>query len=277
MTCYNRKAMTLACLEALAAQILPVDVNVSVFLMDDGSTDGTSDAIRDRFPEATVLRGDGSLYWNGGMGVAFAEAARANFDFYLWLNDDTYLYPNALSTLLGAYSFTKRLGPQSIIVGSVVDPATGKHSYGGVSRHSAWRPVRFVPVLPESLPRQCDCMNGNCVLIPAAVAERVGNLSCEFRHGIGDFDYGLRARKAGCFVWIAPGYVASCKPNPRQGTWRDAKLPFMERWKKLLGPKGLPPREWFIFCLRHSGPLWPLTCTLPYLRLMASCVFPSLA
>ena len=36
------------------------------------------------------------------MRVAFAEAMRSGFDYYLWLNDDTGLYPKALYTLLEA-------------------------------------------------------------------------------------------------------------------------------------------------------------------------------
>jgi hypothetical protein len=36
-----------------------------------------------------VLGGDGSLFWNGGMRLAYADAMRSDFDYYLWLNGDT--------------------------------------------------------------------------------------------------------------------------------------------------------------------------------------------
>ncbi len=46
LTCFNRKQKTLACLEALFNQELPADVDISTYLVDDASTDGTRDAVR---------------------------------------------------------------------------------------------------------------------------------------------------------------------------------------------------------------------------------------
>jgi len=91
-------------------------------------------------------------------------------------------------------------------------------------------------------------MNGNCVLIPRSAAERVGNLDARFTHRMGDLDYGFRARRAGCALWIAPGYVGTCAANAPA----DETLPVRERWRRLLGPKGLPPREWWVFTWRHN-------------------------
>ena len=46
--------------------------------MDDGSTDGTADAVRHAFDSVTVIRGDGSLYWAAAM--ARAERVAATHD-----------------------------------------------------------------------------------------------------------------------------------------------------------------------------------------------------
>ena len=93
MACYNRKDLTIKCLEHLHAQsvLLEKQASINGFLMDDGSTDGTTEAVRERFPSVEVLQGDGSLFWNGGMHAAFAEALKGDYDYYLWLNDDTFL------------------------------------------------------------------------------------------------------------------------------------------------------------------------------------------
>jgi len=56
----------------------------------------------------------------------------------------------------------------------------------------------------------------------------------------------LRARKEGCQIVIAPGYFGVCSANDGAGLWTDDRLPFLVRWKKLLGPKGLPIKEWMI-------------------------------
>ena len=73
---------------------------LDVFVLDDASSDGTGEAIAEQFPEVTVLRGDGKLYWNGGMRRAFAAAIAGDYDYYLWMNDDTTLDDGALALLL---------------------------------------------------------------------------------------------------------------------------------------------------------------------------------
>jgi GT2 family glycosyltransferase len=115
-------------------------------------------------------------------------------------------------------------------------------------------------------------MNGNCVLIPRAVATGVGNLDSAFVHVMGDFDYGLRARTAGFGIWVLPGFAGICDKNSLAGTFFDRSLAVPERWRRMQSPKGLPPAEWKIFCRRHAGSLWMLYFFWPYLRM----VFPQL-
>ena len=83
ITCHNRKAKTVACLHALFANDLPKDYSLEIFLVDDGSTDGTEQAVRGRYPKVNIIKGDGNLYWNGGMRVAFADAIEQGFDIFL--------------------------------------------------------------------------------------------------------------------------------------------------------------------------------------------------
>jgi GT2 family glycosyltransferase len=109
-------------------------------------------------------------------------------------------------------------------------------------------------------------MNGNFTIIPAAVASRLGNLDSAFQHQLGDFDYGLRAVRAGIPIFIAPGYFGYCRDNPSSGTWRDSGLPLRMRWRHLMSPKGAPPREWFLYTLRHFGWRWPIYLLSPYVK-----------
>ena len=47
LTCHNRKEKTLKCLNSITAQHIPKQVGkIDVFLVDDGSTDGTSEAVK---------------------------------------------------------------------------------------------------------------------------------------------------------------------------------------------------------------------------------------
>ena len=88
MAVHNRRDLTLACLDSLRAQQLAGDT-LDVFVLDDASTDGTAAAVLERHPDVRLLRGNGQLYWNGGMRRAFGEAMAADYDYYLWMNDDT--------------------------------------------------------------------------------------------------------------------------------------------------------------------------------------------
>jgi GT2 family glycosyltransferase len=267
MTSFNRKKMTLEALESLCSQKQVEDLDVTVYLVDDGSRDGTSHAVAERFPQVSILQGDGSLFWNGGMRKAFAHAFAKGFDGYIWFNDDTCLDEDALHRLtVCADKVTKSLGP-AIVVGSVRDPHTGERSYGGVRKRVSRFRLDFMPQLPDDRePIRCDTMNGNFTLIPAAVARRLGNLDGAFRHQLGDFDYGLRAMKAGIPIVIAPGYFGHCSDNPTDGTWRDRSQPLAQRWRHLLSPKGAPFREWLLYTRRHFGWRWPLYAVSPYVK-----------
>lgn len=257
MTCYNRRESTLACLKSVFGQKLFSDLSLFVYLVDDGSVDGTSNAVRSLYPEVRVLRGNGSLFWNGGMRFAFSEALKTGHDYYLWLNDDTTLIPDAFIKLIKTHCSLADSGyANSIVVGSTRDPVTGMLSYGGLVRKSWCYAFGFRWIEPGDQPRECVTMNGNCVLIPREVAKKVGNLDDNFTHGLGDYDYGLRARKMGCSVWVAPFYVGFCARNSIRGTWMDHELPLRQRLKKVKHPTGRVPRETMIFARRHGGLLW---------------------
>lgn len=279
LTCFNRKQNTIDCLSALFDQKLSEDVviKLSVYLVDDGSTDGTAAEICKIFPHVNIIVGNGSLFWNGGMRRAFDEAIKQTYDYHLWLNDDTLLAPDALETLLSTshlltenYDSTdKYIRQRAIIVGAIQDPDEGQLTYGGSIRTSRWHPFKYRMIPPNGTPQLCHMMNGNCVLLPASVFDAVGNLDQAFSHGYGDFDYALRARQQKCSVWTTPHYVGKCKRNPPQtSAWDNPNLTLIERFKQINQPKGLPFREQRVFTQRYAGLLWPFFWILPYVRLM---------
>jgi GT2 family glycosyltransferase len=265
MACHNRRGTTVQCLRSLVGQC-PPDVSLRIVLTDDGSTDGTAAAARAIWPGIHVVQGDGSLFWAKAM--ALAVSAAENYDFLLWLNDDVVLDPGALRCLLATHRALASSGQDPLVVGALRDPLTGAVTYSGVVRQSSMRPTRFTKVVPAHHPLAADTMNGNLVLVPRNVVECVGLIDAEFRHGMADFDYGLRARALGCTVWVAPGALGTCAGNPVAGSHADLTLSVWARWRLMRAPKGLPPRSWLRFTRRHAGPLWPVYWLWPYLRLI---------
>ncbi len=269
LTCFNRKALTLACLDALAITARRAQVDLEAIVVDDASPDGTAAAVRERFDWAEVVEGNGSLFWNGGMHKGFGLALQREADHYLWLNDDTHLVADALPSLLSqSAELTRADGTGPLLVGATAERDSGRVSYGGRVARSRLRPFNYHLVHSDSQAVPCQAIEGNCVLIPRAVALRVGNLDPVFEHAMGDTDYGLRAQALGLRAYVARGIVGHCSPNPLGGTYFDTSLPLARRWKLIRSRKGLPVRSWRHFCRRHGGPLWPVHFAWPYTKVL---------
>lgn len=266
MTCYNRREKTLACLAALYRNLLPAGTKLGVVLVDDGSADGTGEAVANAYPDVEVVCGNGNLFWNGGMRLAWEAAQTRSYDYLLWLNDDTLLDDDTIRRLLATEAqLRKRLGRPAIIVGSTRTPGSEIPSYGGEVRRHWLRTIRFELIQPGREAVECDTMDGNCVLVSREISLALGNLEPRFVHAMGDTDYGLRTKAIGYSIWVMPGYAGTCvNDNLIAGSFNDATLPLAVRMHKILSPKGLPPRPWLVFTRRHAGVLWPLHWVWPY-------------
>ena len=270
MTCHNRHALTVRCLESLRAQ--DGDAEIALFLVDDGSGDGTAEAVRATWPGAHVIPGNGSLFWNGGMRLAWDTAAKAgSFDHYLWLNDDVVLEPGAIERLLREAADLAGPDGAIIVAGSTRGPQREEVTYGGQLRPDPRRPLRLTVVPPESTPIPVESVSGNIVLVSAAAFTRLGNLSPDFVHIFGDLDYGLRARAAGIAVYAGSGFFGECDGPDMSGTSLDPRLGRWERlrlrWRE---ERKLHARDWRTFVARHgkAGPLGFVYSLTPWWRIL---------
>jgi len=249
MTCYNRRDTTVRCLEALRAQD-GLGAVPNLFVTDDGSTDGTSEAIKAVWPHATIIQGTGSLYWAAGMAVAERAAVGDRPDYLLWLNDDTVLDPDAVMRLLAL----SRNMPNSIVVGATRDPKTGEGTYGGRTRMD-YHPQRLARLPLAQKVQRADTFNGNVVLVPWSVRLAVGPIDGAFPHAYADDDYGLRATAKGVPIIQAPGAVGTCPRNPAMPS---SSKGLTDRWGQLQSPTGLPWRAQARYLRRHGDWRWPL-------------------
>lgn len=262
ITCHNRREKTLACIEALFKCNTPSLTTIDVYLVDDGSTDNTRSLVNERYPQVTVIVGDGNLYWSGGMRLALTTAQSKGFDAYLWLNDDTLLDSGAIQKVLDCANNIST--KDAIIVGATRDENTGVLTYGGLVAQSSFQPNTYIRLGVSDVGQQCQTMNGNCVLIPKQVVAAIGNIDTAFVHALGDWDYGLRARAAGFQIWVAPGFVGTCSLNPPAVKKPSEMKSFSTQMRTICNAKNLPPHAWKTFVKRHYGFFWPIYFARPY-------------
>lgn len=244
LTCHNRKDKTIQCLTALYIQQgLNKVYKIEVFLVDDASTDGTAEDVKNQFTEVIIIQGNGNLFWNRGMHLAWKTAAvTKDFDYYLWLNDDTFLENNAIQILLHE-KFS-----DAIVSGTTQSQHDQKATYGGYTN----KPRKLL--IPNGNYQKSDYCNGNCVLIPKKVFHKLGNLDPIFHHALGDFDYSLRASKMGIEIYVAPDYVGTCESHDFVPKWQNTSLSWRNRLRNLYtASSGCYPPEFFVFDKRHNG------------------------
>lgn len=242
LTVYNRREVTLNGLRTLykAIETLGDGYIFDVYMTDDGSTDGTGEAVSKEFPNVKITKGDGTLFWGGGMRKAWQSAIDSNikYDYYMWYNDDSLLYENALQLIMNTND------KSDIYVGAFCDNR-GVPSYGGKKRGKR--------VTPNGEWQEIELMNGNLVLIPRCVYESVGMIDKNFIHGEGDFDYGLRARRNGYKVLLSKCFIGIAERHdeiiPKYCS-RDKT--FVERWKTLHNPMNSPFSH-FKYNFKYNG------------------------
>ena len=90
-TCHNRIEFTRSSLTSLYNQIDNQKIfSFTHIIVDDGSTDGTLDMISKEFPEVRVIKGDGNLYWAGGMRLGWENISNTLKEFRPNLLDSSF-------------------------------------------------------------------------------------------------------------------------------------------------------------------------------------------
>jgi GT2 family glycosyltransferase len=107
---HDRRDITLRWLRALAVADRG-GIDLSCVVVDDGSTDGTAEAIRSEFPAVAIVHGDGTLWYTAGTNRGLEAALARDPDYVLAMNDDTLPEPGFLASLVA----TAERNPRSVV------------------------------------------------------------------------------------------------------------------------------------------------------------------
>jgi GT2 family glycosyltransferase len=254
---HNRLEATRECLDSIDRQTCR---DFHVVLVDDGSTDGTADYIGENYPDIVILRGDGNLWWTGAtnLGVGYALQCCRESDYILTLNNDTLLPPAYLETML----FLAREAPRTLI-GSIARDYHRRDVSVDEGVAIRWFSAKRIKLKAPSQDNGSSlfyavfALTGRGTLIPVSVFRELGLYDAQsFPHYAADYDFSLRARKAGYDLLLHPKcYLYSRTDLTGISNLRN-KVSFaawLRSFNSIKSPNNLKIR--LRFGLRHPPPL----------------------
>jgi GT2 family glycosyltransferase len=201
-----------ACLASLRTNP-PATGEMVVHVVDNASTDGTLEMVRDEFPEVVLH----ALDWNSGFCVANNIVLRdSRAPFVLVLNPDTEVYEGALDHMLRVMRERPDIGMSSCRLAQLdgtLDHAA-KRSFptplgalahfvglGRRERAPRWLAQYRAPELGEYDAGEVDAVNGAFMLVRRAALEDVGLLDEGYWLYMDDLDWCFRFKRKGWKVW----------------------------------------------------------------------------
>ena len=230
IACHNRRELTSHAITTFAAAATANGIDADFTVFDDGSTDGTPEAIAALGLPVTRIAGDGTAFWSRGMAEAEDHVLRVHHDdgYIVWLNDDVELDGDFLEVAIAAIKSV----PSAVLVGAMRDPATGELTYSAY-RSVGFHPLRGDLLKPNGTLQSADTFCGNLVFVPMNIARAMDGIDGSLSHFGADTDYGLRLREKGLEIFLLPTTIGSCAPNPLRPVG-----PVLRDWRGFLDVKG---------------------------------------
>jgi GT2 family glycosyltransferase len=259
---HNRLEATKECLDSIYSQTYR---NFQVIVIDDGSSDGTSDYIRKNYPDVKVLKGDGNLWWTGAtnLGVEYALKECRDDDYILTLNNDTCLPSVYLETMISLARETPKA-----LIGSIAHDYRAREVVIDEGVRIQWISAKFARINSSAGNKRTSfysvsALPGRGTLIPAAAFATLGPFDAQnFPHYSADYDFSLRAYKAGYALLLHPDCYLYSRTDLTGISNLHNTLSFfvwLQSFRSIKSPNNLRIR--FRFGLKHA----PLLCRPTYI------------
>lgn len=209
---WNGYQDTYECLKTLETLTYP---HFHVFLVDNDSSDDSFTRLKEDQASGkfnvglTCIQSGGNLGCAGGNNVGIKKAYEQGFDYYWMLNNDTYVDPEALSTLVEVIDGEQKVG----IVGSKIYYADTKLLwFAGGSVNSYIGTSKMIGIDEEDKGqydemKEVDFIVGCSMLFRKEVIEYIGYLEEDYFIYYEDTDWNIRAKKAGWKIIYVPSSI----------------------------------------------------------------------
>ncbi len=250
---YNTREHLKACVHSLHNPA--PDVAHKIVIVDNGSVDGSADAVRARWPDVTVIDAKRNVGYASANNLGIRHTQE---EFILLLNSDTIVPPGALDALVRRLrdlpdvaaigpGLHDGLGRPELSFGPMIGPVNEL-----VQKSKGIALARKLPVFGTRVlaaltrPGYHDWVSGACLLVRRADAERVGLLDERFFLYFEDVDFCAALRATGRRIFCAPaiqivhhrGQSGVAKPEQTRTAYRRSHLTFYEKhhpvWTPLL-------------------------------------------
>jgi len=177
--------------------------DAAVCLVDNASTDGSLDYVRERHPDVQIIELEMNLGFVQATNLGLLAGQKAGAEHFILLNNDTLVTEGWLDALQAAAAADPTLG----IIG-----AWQNDFYGSPSPRTrvTVRAAGLDGREPDALPKlvDADWVEGSCVLVRREVLEQIGFLDPLFAPAyFEEVDFCRRARRAGWRVAIASNAI----------------------------------------------------------------------
>lgn len=226
---WNGLRDTIECVESCLRLVYPT---FSIVLVDNGSSDGSEEALRTMFPEIKLIQTGANLGYAGGNNAGIRYAIQEGADYIWLLNNDTVVAPDSLGALTAMAETDQTIGmagskivsyskPSRILyAGGRIDMATGETEHIGYGCEDSGL---------YDQPCDTDYITGCSMLVGRRLIEDIGLMDEAYFLYFEETEWCVRAANRGYRLVYAPRSVVSHKESVSVRRFENLPIYYLTR------------------------------------------------